>query len=107
MSGLDDPGVVDLVGEEPTGEISLIIAHNLGWTDDPDELASLAEKINNYTTFALDGGLTSKFPDYANRPVRILIDCTAAPTTRVEALLNRARAQLSPYSIEVAVNISA
>lgn len=106
-AGLDDPGVVDLVGEEATGEISLIIAHGKAWTDEPDELDRLAEKINNYAAFALDGGLVRQFSESAGRPLRILIDCIDAPSPKVSSLLSRAEAQLAPYSLTLVVNVSA
>ncbi|SDR87306.1 DUF6572 domain-containing protein [Microlunatus soli] len=104
MRGLDAPGMVDLVGEEQTGEISLIISHDKAWTDEPVELERLATKINNYASFALDGGLLNQFPESAGRPLRILVDCVTAPTPEVSALLHRAEAQLATYSLGLAVN---
>lgn len=106
MPGLDDPGVVDLIGEEATGEFSLIIAHGKGWTDEPDELDRLAAKINNYATFALDGGLVSQFPDSAGRRLRILIDCADPPTPKVSALLSQLEARLAPYDLQLVVNVN-
>ncbi len=58
MGGVREPNVIDLVTyDAATGEYALIMIEERPWTDSPEQLAQLSEKINNYAMFALDEGL--------------------------------------------------
>lgn len=105
MPGLDDPAVIDAVTQTAEGEVVLIISHDRPWSDSDDELAQLGEKINNYAFFVLDEGFVTTYPDAADRPKRVQVDCLATPTPRVAALLGQAEAALRSYGIGLSVNL--
>lgn len=105
MAGLDDPAVIDAITQTPAGEVVLIISHDKPWTDSEDELAKLGDKINGYAFFVLDEGFVTAYPDLADRPRRVQVDCVAAPTPRVGDLLVQAEAALGAYGIPLTVNL--
>ena len=65
----------------------------------------LGEKINAYAFFVLDEGFVSAYPDLADRPKRVQLDCVATPTPRVAELLGQAEAALGSYGVGLSVNL--
>jgi len=104
MAGIEDPGVIDLITRAPDGAVALIISHDRPWTDSDDEVDLLVEKINNYAAYALDEGLVSTYPESANRPKRIQVDCLSDPTPKIADVLAKSDAALAEYSIRLTVN---
>ena len=105
MAGIDDPKTIDLITEGADGDIVLVISHDRPWTDSTDEVEQLREKINTYAWYALDEGLVSAYPQSANRPKRIQVDCLTEPTSRVAEVLVAADAALAAYSLSLTVNL--
>jgi hypothetical protein len=105
VAGLDDVGVIDAITQTPEGEVVLIISHDRPWTDTEDEVSRLGEKINNYAFFVLDEGFASTYPDAAEQPKRVQVDCVTPPTPRVADLLGQAEVAFAAYEIPVSVNL--
>lgn len=104
--GLHEPNVIDLVTQNAaTGEYALIMIQQQPWTDAAEQLAQLGEKINDYAMFALDEGLLRAYPQSADHPVRIQLDCTGVPTPRAKEYLDRATERLGEYGITFVVNL--
>lgn len=104
MAGIDDPGVIDLITRAPDGAFAMIISHDRPWTDSDEEVDRLIEKVNNYAAFMLDEGLVGTYPESADHPKRIQVDCVDEPTPKITDVLARTDAALSPYSISLTVN---
>ncbi|WP_146843994.1 DUF6572 domain-containing protein [Cellulomonas composti] len=98
--------MIDLVTyDAATGEYALIMIEERPWTDSPEQLAQLSEKINNYAMFALDEGLLRAYPQSAGHPVRIQLDCTGVPTPRAQEYLDLTTGRLGDYRIRFVVNL--
>ena len=104
MAGIDDPGVIDLVTRAPDGAFALIISHDRPWTDSDEEVGRLVEKINSYAAYALDEGLVSTYPESADSPKRIQVDCISEPTAKIADVLAKTDSALASYSIGLVVN---
>lgn len=61
--------------------------------------------MNAYVGYILDGSLVRHTPDAAGRPVAIVVYCSEAPTTEIEAVFASIRAQLLQYSIGFRVQL--
>lgn len=104
MSGIQEPNVIDLVTYDPvSGEYALIMIEERPWVDSSEQLAQLSDKINNYAIFALDEGLLRAYPQSADHPLRIQLDCTEAPTPRVQELVDVAVERLRGYGMRFVV----
>ena len=66
---------------------------------------SIEEKLNRYMGYVLDGHLTSHYPQYEGRPVRIRLDCVHAPAGEAVAFLNAAQHSVRQYGLEFRVKI--
>src|SRR5437868_14597680 len=71
---------IDLITQEPGGTCRLYILQDEPWTETDDEIATLREKIENYAAFVMSGQLTTRYPQLAGQPWRIVVDTyTGAP----------------------------
>lgn len=106
MSGLRDPNKLDLITRDSaSGEYALIMVEDRPWTDSPEQMSQLSDKINNYAVFVLDEGLTRAHPESVGAPVRIQLDCVDAPSPKALTLINTAARRLEEYRIRLVVNI--
>jgi hypothetical protein len=89
--GLDDPSMIDMVRLSPKEDsINLIIVQTRPWDGSTREVLALQEKWQNYVGFAIYGALKRAYPDYANLPWRIVLQCTAEPGHSVKEFVRRA-----------------
>jgi hypothetical protein len=108
MAGIHDPDVIDLVTHDPrTDEVALIIVQTEPWQDGPEQADDLRKKIDTYVAFARDGGLVQEFPQVAEKPIRIQLDCQVAPSRRTTDLLEVAGERLRQNGIKFVVNVLA
>ena len=106
MAGVHEPNVIDLVTHDPTtGEYALIMVEERPWTDSPEQLAQLGEKINNYAMFALDEGMLRAYPQSAGHPLRVQLDCANTPTSKAQELIDLATERLLCFRIRFVVNL--
>ncbi|MGI8648271.1 MAG: hypothetical protein DLM55_04390 [Acidimicrobiales bacterium] len=106
MAGIHDVNVIDLVTHFPeSGEYALIMIETRPWTDSPEQLFQLREKINNYAMFAMDEGMIRAYPQAAGKPLCIRLDCPNPPSTQVAGLIEHARQYLADYKIRFVVNV--
>lgn len=106
MAGIHDTSVIDLVTHDPASdEYALIMTETRPWTDSPEQLSQLREKINNYAMFAIDEGMTRTYPQAAGKPLRIQLDCADPPSTEAATLIEQARRRLADYKIRFVVNV--
>jgi hypothetical protein len=107
MAGIEDPGTVDLVTHDPaTDEYALIMIETRPWQNSPEQLAQLREKINNYAMLALDEGLLQSFPEAADKPLRLQLDCVEPPTGEAAEVVALAAERLSEHHIRFLINVS-
>jgi hypothetical protein len=103
---LDQSNVIDALGiEEASGRVLLVIRHDLPWDGSAAQLYLLQEKLNAYLSFALDGEMEGAYPDFAGRPLRLRVDCAAAPDPRTLHLLGHVRGQLQFQDIDLEVRV--
>lgn len=100
-----EPGKVDLVSVTPDGGlVRLHIVSDWPWTGSDEQLNSLQAKIHNYVGFALDGHLTSSFPEAAGLPWQIVIDCqSGAPDQRTAEVLRQLAEAIRNYEGDLIV----
>jgi hypothetical protein len=103
---LDQSNVIDALGiEEASSRVVLVIRHDAPWDGSDAQLYLLQEKLNAYVSFALDGEMAAAYPDFAQRPVALRIDCAAPPDPRTLHLLGHVRRQLQFQDIALDVRI--
>ena len=103
---LEQANVIDALGiDEPSGRVLLVIRHDAPWDGSAAQLYLLQEKLNAYLSFALDGEMAGAYPDFAQRPLGLRIDCAAPPDPGTLHLLGHVRRQLQFQDIELAVRV--
>jgi hypothetical protein len=106
LAGVHEPNVIDLVTHDPScDEYKLIMIEERPWSDAPEQLVQLSEKINNYAMFVLDEGLLRAYPETAGHPLCIQLDCATAPTAEAQELINLASERLLDYGIRFTVHL--
>jgi hypothetical protein len=106
LAGVHEPNVSDLVTHDPShDEYKLIMIEGRPWSDAPEQLVQLREKINNYATFVLDEGLLRAYPETAGHPLCIQLDCATPPTAEAQELIDLASERLLAYGIRFVVNL--
>ncbi len=86
---MHNPRVVDLItSDEATGEVVLVMIEERPWGSEPEQLRQLEAKFNAYLEYVLGGHMAKQYPDYAERPVRIQLDCAENPKGEDGAFFN-------------------
>jgi len=89
--GINDPTTIDMVALSPDEDrIELIIGQLGNWDGSPALLLRLQEKWQNYVGFAIHGQLRRAYPDYANLPWRIVLECRSDPDARTREFVRLA-----------------
>lgn len=96
---LFDPSQVDVVALSPDGRsVELFIVQDAPWAGSDAQIQSLQEKVNNYVSYAVDGGLTSDYPDVEGLPWRIVVHAQSGPPDdRTATVLQSLPDRLQPY----------
>ena len=96
--------MLDALGEDRvTGEVVLVMFEPRPWTLGDQQLFQLQEKLNAYLSFALDGELAEQLPQFAERPVRVQLNCAEPPPQPVVDFLAKIREQVSYQGINFVV----
>jgi len=82
-----------------------VVPQTRRWQNSPEQLAQLREKINNYAIFALDEGLIRAYPEAADKPLRVQLDCVEPPTGEAAELVALATERLGEHRIRFVVNV--
>jgi hypothetical protein len=103
-NGVANPAVLDALAEDKvTGEVVLVMFEPRPWDLGDQQLFQLQEKLNAYLSFALDGELAEQLPQFANRPVRVQLNCSEPPPEPIVAFLTKVRDQVGLQGINFVV----
>jgi hypothetical protein len=103
-NGVANAAVLDALAEDKvTGEIVLMMFEPRPWNLGDQQIMQLQEKLNAYLSFALDGELADQLPQFANRPVRVQLNCSEPPPPDVVSFLAKVREQISFQGINFMV----
>ena len=104
VNGIANAAVLDALAEDKvTGEVVLVMFEPRPWTLGDQQLFQLQEKLNAYMSFALDGELAEQLPQFAERPVRVQLNCAEPPPQPVVDFLAKVREQVSYQGINFVV----
>lgn len=105
--GVEFAHVIDLIADDSkTGEVTLIMLEPRPWEDGSElRLFQLQEKINAYLSFALDGEMLEAYPQFANRKLRLQLDCVGMPGNDVVGFLSLVREQIAFQGINLEVRV--
>ena len=106
MAGVADPAVVDVVAQDASGRILVVMVETRRWGAARKQASQLKQKISAYTAFITDGSLTRTYPEVAGQPVDIQLDCPEPPNGEFATIVEHAQAQLSPLGIGFRVNVT-
>jgi hypothetical protein len=105
MPGLSDSQTVDVVAEDATGEVMVVMVEDRPWSGGRPQELELREKINAYTEFISSGDLVRRFPNAAGRSVRIQLDCVEEPSGTIATVIEYAKEQLAKLAIGFTVHV--
>jgi hypothetical protein len=94
-----------IADDASTGEVVLIMLEQRPWDGEEVRLFQLQEKINAYLSFALDGEMLESYPQFANRKLRLQLDCVGMPGNDVVGFLSMVRDQIAFQGINLEVRV--
>jgi len=94
LSGLDNPGRVDLVSVPAVGPVELVLHAAGEWDGSEQRQILLQEKLNRYLEYVVDGELAEAYPAATGRDWIVVILCDHAPDTRTSAYFQQADREL-------------
>ena len=90
--GVHNPNVIDLISLDPAvNEVVLLMLEKRPWGTVPNQLEQLDDKYNSYVSYVLDGHLAKQYPQYADKAVRIQLDCASPPGSQEQVRINAMR----------------
>ncbi len=109
--GVLNPHVIDLISLDPeANEVVLLMLEKRPWGTVPNQLEQLDDKYNSYVSYVLDGHLAKQYPQYADKAVRIQLDCASPPGSqeqvRINAMRNFAVSERLRFRMNVIVALS-
>ena len=107
VAGIADTNVIDVIMQDPrTGTIVLIMVETRRWEGSKTQLFELAEKIQTYVSFAVDGQLVEMHPEAKGKKVRFAVDFqNGGPDALTQRNLDSARVQLQKLGLDLDVGI--
>jgi hypothetical protein len=93
-SGVENPGLVDLVRVPAEGPVELVVVQPGGWDGTDRQLLLLQEKLNRYLEHVVDGELGASHPEAAGRPWTVVVETSVPPDDRTAAYLRLADREL-------------
>ncbi len=104
--GVTNPRVIDLITlDKESDEVVLLMVEDRPWGIDPEQLKQIEEKINSYLAYALAQNLTRDYPQYEGKPVRLQLECVAAPGDAEKPFLTAASNFCASEGLGFAVSI--
>jgi hypothetical protein len=105
VPGLAQTNVVDVVGQDASGQYLVIMVESRTWGAEAAQASQLKEKINTYAGFIMNGTLARQYPETAGQPVDIQLNCCEKPSGDFAAIIEHATAQLQRIGIGFRVNV--
>ena len=104
---LEHTNVIDLLAHDPqTDEVALIMVEKRAWDGSDLQLFQFQEKVNTYLAFALDGEMLEAYPHFANKPIRLQLECLENPDSRMMQFIELVKNQISFQGINFVVKVS-
>ncbi len=104
--GVQNPNVIDLISlDAEANQVVLLMLEERPWGTVPDQLEQLDEKYNSYVSYVLDGHLVRQYPQYADKAVRIQLDCASPPGAQEQVRFNAMRNFALQERLAFAVNV--
>ena len=90
--GVHNPRVIDLISlDSEANEVVLVMLEKRPWGTVPNQLEQLDDKYNSYVSYVLEGHLAKQYPQYADKAVRIQLDCASPPGSQEQVRINAMR----------------
>lgn len=104
--GVENPNIVDLIEVDPTsGQVVLVMIERREWDNDPQQFIQIEEKINRYMGYVLDGHLTTHYPQYEGKPVKIRLNCPQEPYGKAVTFVTAAEQAIRAHGLDFVVNV--
>ena len=103
LRGVVNSRVIDLITLDATANrVVLQMVEDRPFGTEPEQLAQLEEKFNNYVDYILDGWLVRQYPQYKDLPVTIELLTATAPDETTQKML----AEMSRFAERVALTFT-
>ena len=104
--GIEHAGIIDFLGfDQTSGEVLLKMVETRPWTPGSPQLFQLQEKLNAYHSFILDGEMREAYPQFAQTPVRLRLECATPPGEEETAFLQHVYEQTMLQGIAFEVDV--
>jgi hypothetical protein len=104
---LEHTNVIDLLAHDPeTDQVALVIVEKRPWDGSDLQLFQFQEKLNTYLSFALDGEMAEAYPQFAQKRIRLQLECLENPDARLMKFIEVVREQISFQGIDFALKVS-
>lgn len=104
--GAHNPRIVDLIVRDPErDEVVLAILEPRPWDGSEARLRQLEDKLNAYFGYVLDGFLARDYPDYAELPVCVRLDCVEEPGEPERPFMAAASRFCAAHGLRFAVRV--
>jgi hypothetical protein len=105
--GVQNPGILDLIRlDTETDRVVLVMIERREWGSSPQQFQQIAEKVNRYLGYALDGHLGEHYPQYRGKRIQICLDCVQEPAGDAIRFVDAAGQSIRAYGIDFVVNVS-
>jgi hypothetical protein len=106
MAGVEEPGVIDVVTQKPTGGFELIMVETRPWTDPLSErVREIVAKAETYLTFAFEGEMAEMYPDSVGAPLSIRLDCVDEPGEEARAAIGEVAAVIERQGVQFVLDV--
>jgi hypothetical protein len=100
-----DPGVIDIVAEDPnTGKLLLVMAEERPW-EGPEMLDEFLNKLGVYVSYALSDQFCEDHPGRRASDVLIKLDCAYQPDAAMRDCFAQVPEKLRKFGIEFAYEV--
>ncbi len=104
--GVHNPQVIDLISlDAEANEVVLLMLEERPWGTVINQLEQLDDKYNSYVSYVLDGHLAEQYPQYADKAVRIQLDCASPPGSQEQIRLSAMRNFAASERLRFRVNV--
>jgi hypothetical protein len=106
MVGVQDDKVIDLVAHGADGaSYVLVMIEDRPWSTSPVQKHQLRQKFNLYASYIVDGELAATYPETADKPIAVQLNCKTAPEGEILDIIEKARVTLAEKSVPVLVHV--
>lgn len=96
---VEETETIDFVVLSPDGStVGLVLVEAREWAGE-QQLYQLQEKVNAYTSFALEGGLARTYPSLAGKQVVLELRCVSLPTGEASEFISKLEASLAEVGL--------